>query len=234
MTTAGPGRPRLSKQRRPGGTAAAEILDAAAELFTTKGFASTSTRQIADAVGVRQASLYHHFATKDDILVALLEGTVSEALTLANRLVDRPEPAAVRLYALLLFDAGQLLSGRWNLGALYLLPELRTERFTRFREERRKLRTRYAHLSRLVRTDLAPHESGTAARDDDDVARCGLPFRIVETVINERSDAESTGDASDIVTATTIATAGLLVLGWAGVDDLHPQAEALLEQCREQ
>ncbi|MGW0043359.1 TetR/AcrR family transcriptional regulator [Rhodococcus sp. NPDC003348] len=233
MTNAGPGRPRLSKQRRPGRTAAAEILDAAAELFTTKGFASTSTRQIADAVGMRQASLYHHFATKDDILVALLEGTVSDALDVANRLADRPEPAAVRLYALLLFDAGQLLSGRWNLGALYLLPELRTERFTRFREERRKLRTRYAHLSRLVLTDLAPHESGIPAPGDDD-ARCGLPFRIVETVINERSDAETAATAGELVTATTVAAAGLRVLGWAAVDDLHPQAEALLERCREE
>ena len=72
VTNAGPGRPRLTARRRPGGTARAEILDAAAELFTTRGFAATSTRHIAEAVGMRQASLYNHFATKDDILVCLL------------------------------------------------------------------------------------------------------------------------------------------------------------------
>ena len=61
----GAGRPRLSTKKRPGDTAREEILDASAELFTTRGFTNTSTRVIAEAVGLRQASLYHHFATKD-------------------------------------------------------------------------------------------------------------------------------------------------------------------------
>lgn len=220
MTNAGPGRPRLTKQRRPGPTATAQILDAAAELFTTQGFSSTSTRKIADAVGVRQASLYHHFATKDDILVALLEGTVTTALAVADQLVDRPEPAAVRLYALLNFDAGQLLSGRWNLGALYLLPELRTERYAPFRDERQKLRDRYAQLARLVLDDLG-------IVDD---ARCGLPFRLVETVINERSDSEAgTGDSAPIG-ASTIAEAGLRMLGWTDIDAVRASAATLVLQ----
>ena len=218
VTNDGPGRPRLSKQRRPGGTAAAEILDAAAELFTTRGFASTSARQIAEAVGVRQASLYHHFATKDDILAALLENTVSGALAVADRLVERPEPASVRLYALLWFDAGQLLSGRWNLGALYLLPELRTDRFARFREERRTLQSRYAELAQSVLDELRV----------DDGARRRLPFRLVETVINERSDAEAAG--GEVLAPDAIATAGLRVLGLADTDEVRMPAERLLTE----
>ncbi|EME17510.1 TetR/AcrR family transcriptional regulator [Rhodococcus triatomae] len=216
MTNTGPGRPRLTKQRRPGPTAAAEILDAAAELFTTKGFSSTSTRQIADAVGVRQASLYHHFATKDDILAALLQGTVTGALAVADELIGRPEPAAVRLYTLLTVDAAQLVSVRWNLGALYLLPELRTDRFTPFRLERHRLRARYAELARLVLADLG----------EDDPARTGLPFRIVETVINERSDVESDGGL-DAAHAATVADAGLRVLGWVDVTALRAPATVL-------
>ncbi|MFX8316426.1 helix-turn-helix domain-containing protein, partial [Acinetobacter baumannii] len=62
------GRPRLHTQRRPGVTARDEILDAASELFTTLGYTGTSTRTIAESVGIRQASLYHYFTTKDDIL----------------------------------------------------------------------------------------------------------------------------------------------------------------------
>ena len=54
-------------------TARDEILDAAGELFTTLGYTGTSTRTIAEAVGIRQASLYHYFKTKDDILCALLQ-----------------------------------------------------------------------------------------------------------------------------------------------------------------
>lgn len=224
MTQTGPGRPRLTRQRRPGPTAAAEILDAAAELFTTHGFSTTSTRRIADAVGVRQASLYHHFATKDDILVALLEGTVTGALDFADRLVAGTEPPPVRLYALLLFDAGQLLSSRWNLGALYLLPELRTDRYADFRAERRTLRDRYAHLAGLVLDDLGVR----------DRQRRGLPFRIVETAINERSDADSGdtegGDTGTPVTPATIADAGLRVLGWFDVDPLREPAGRLVAE----
>src|ERR1700749_4660992 len=99
MTSDGRGRPRLEQSRRPGKTARDEILDAAAELFTSLGYASTSTRRIADAVGVRQASLYHHFATKDDILDALLCGTLDEALRLAGELLAQDGSAAQRLHA---------------------------------------------------------------------------------------------------------------------------------------
>src|SRR6478736_1724375 len=100
MTTTGAGRPRLSTRKRPGATARDEILDAAAELFTTRGFTGTSTRMIADAVGIRQASMYHHFATKDDILAALLLDTVAAPLACAEALRrDCPDPV-VRLYAL--------------------------------------------------------------------------------------------------------------------------------------
>lgn len=179
---AGRGRPRLERPRRPGLTAREEILDAAAELFTNHGYASTSTRRIADEVGVRQASLYHHFATKDDILDALLAGTVDEALQLGTELLDGAGPAAPRLHTLAVADAHQLCAGRWNLGALYLLPELRTDRFEPFRRRRAELRTVYRHLAEAVIAECAgPPEAAD------------LPFRLVESVINARSDdADST------------------------------------------
>lgn len=70
------GRPRKNSPRRRGSTAREEILDASAELFTTQGFATTSTHQIADAVGIRQASLYYHFPSKTEIFLTLLQSTV--------------------------------------------------------------------------------------------------------------------------------------------------------------
>src|SRR3954451_15655969 len=118
------GRPRLTTQRRPGTTARDEILDAAGELFTTLGYAGTSTRHIAETVGIRQASLYHYFKTKDDILCALLSQTVSPTLSFIPglRAARPPMSEAQQLHALAVFDGTQLLSGRWNLGALYPLP----------------------------------------------------------------------------------------------------------------
>ncbi len=48
------------------------ILDAALELFSEQGFAGTSMREIARAVGVRESALYHHFPSKDAIFKALI------------------------------------------------------------------------------------------------------------------------------------------------------------------
>lgn len=48
------------------------ILDAALGLFAEGGFAGTSMRQIARAVGVRESALYHHFESKAAIFEALV------------------------------------------------------------------------------------------------------------------------------------------------------------------
>ena len=47
------------------------ILDAALDLFIEKGFDKTSLREIAEQLGVTKAALYYHFASKEDILMAL-------------------------------------------------------------------------------------------------------------------------------------------------------------------
>ncbi|MGH7728774.1 MAG: TetR/AcrR family transcriptional regulator [Vulcanimicrobiaceae bacterium] len=44
------------------------LLDTAAKLFWTKGYASTTTRELAEVLGVRKASLYHHINNKEDLL----------------------------------------------------------------------------------------------------------------------------------------------------------------------
>jgi AcrR family transcriptional regulator len=201
MSGDGRGRPRVAQSRRPGRTAREEILDAAAELFTSQGYAATSTRAVADAVGMRQASLYHHFATKDDILDALLTGTVDVPLQLAEELLAAPDPAAQRLHTLAFSDTRQLCASRWNLGALYLLPELRVERFAGFRAHRDRLREIYRSLACEV------------------IAECGgppdadeLPFRMVESVINRRSD----DGACPPDTPWAIADGALRVVGWPG------------------
>ena len=50
-----------------------EILDAAEELFVTKGYDGTSTGDILDKVGIARGTLYYHFKSKEDILDALIE-----------------------------------------------------------------------------------------------------------------------------------------------------------------
>lgn len=48
------------------------ILDEAAHLFLTTGYAETTLRQLAAAVGIKAGSIYHHFASKDEIFEAIL------------------------------------------------------------------------------------------------------------------------------------------------------------------
>ncbi len=50
-----------------------EIVEAALELFAVNGYEATSISQLADAVGIRKASLYSHFAGKQDILDTVVE-----------------------------------------------------------------------------------------------------------------------------------------------------------------
>ena len=61
-----------SPRRRPRDRRRA-IISAAERLFARRGYARTSMKQLAAAVGVSDAALYNHFASKRDILDALYE-----------------------------------------------------------------------------------------------------------------------------------------------------------------
>ena len=56
-----------------------QILDAAAELFSRRGFAGTTTREIAAAVGTTETVLFRHFPTKQSLYAAILEHWVPVA-----------------------------------------------------------------------------------------------------------------------------------------------------------
>lgn len=51
-----------------------QILQAALELFSKHGFAGTTTKEIARISGVSEALVFRHFATKDELYNAILEG----------------------------------------------------------------------------------------------------------------------------------------------------------------
>ena len=55
-----------------------DILEAALDLFSVQGFEATSISQIAGAVGIRKASLYSHFESKQAILDALVEDVLQQ------------------------------------------------------------------------------------------------------------------------------------------------------------
>ena len=50
-----------------------KIMRIAVKLFSAKGYDKVSTREIAKAIGINSASIYHHFSSKDEILKSLYE-----------------------------------------------------------------------------------------------------------------------------------------------------------------
>jgi AcrR family transcriptional regulator len=174
---AGVGRPRASGAAANRPDARQAVLDAAGELFTGAGYAATTTRAIAERAGLRQASLYYHFPAKEDILAALLAGTVRPSLVLAARLVAGEAPAAVRLWALAYADIGLLGGARHNLGALYLLPEVGSPNLARFRAERAELKAAYGGLVAAAGVPAAAVPT-----------RTDLVFGLVESIAVIRRD----------------------------------------------
>ncbi|MFM1919593.1 MAG: Fatty acid metabolism regulator protein [Candidatus Hydrogenedentota bacterium] len=97
----GPGRPvdpaRRRQRRR-------EILDAAARVFSERGYASTDVAQIAAMAGLTKASVYHYFESKEALFFATVDaklGMIAQQMaSLADSVGDRLEGigAAVEAY----------------------------------------------------------------------------------------------------------------------------------------
>ncbi len=78
-----------------------DILNHASRLFLTYGIAGTSTRMIANAVGISQPSLYAHFATKEALTNALSARAFSVLEDLISKIRTADIPAAARLEAMI-------------------------------------------------------------------------------------------------------------------------------------
>jgi AcrR family transcriptional regulator len=89
-----------------------EILDAALDLFADRGFQGTSVRDIARAVGVNEATLYHYFPSKAAILDANLDVLLEERREVFAVADDPKVPLDEVLYALTMRALAQLHAPR--------------------------------------------------------------------------------------------------------------------------
>lgn len=76
-----------------------EVLDAAATVFADKGYLGASTRDIAERLGVRQASLYYYFSSKEAALAAICELGVRDFIEHLRNIIAGPGTAAEKLRA---------------------------------------------------------------------------------------------------------------------------------------
>ena len=74
------GRPRKTVDERDDGNRRRALIVGAAKLFRRKGFAATSTRDIAAAAGMQSGSPFYHFASKQALLFAVMEEGMRAAL----------------------------------------------------------------------------------------------------------------------------------------------------------
>jgi TetR/AcrR family transcriptional regulator, cholesterol catabolism regulator len=74
-----------------------DIIQAAAQIFTEKGFHAASMQDIADAVQLQKASLYHHVSSKQEILLAILDQTLDLLISQLTDILELDLPPEQRL-----------------------------------------------------------------------------------------------------------------------------------------
>jgi AcrR family transcriptional regulator len=94
------GRPRKTADALDEGNRRQELLRGAARLFRDKGFAATTTRDIAAAAGMRSGSPFYHFESKAALLFAVMEqgmraALLSQAQALQSALAQPASPEAL-------------------------------------------------------------------------------------------------------------------------------------------
>lgn len=74
-----------------------EILEAAAQIFGQKGFHAASMQDIAEAVNLQKASLYHHVSSKQEILLAILDQALDLLIEQIEAVTSQPLPPDEKL-----------------------------------------------------------------------------------------------------------------------------------------
>ncbi len=85
-------RPNNGKRTRRGPHTRQQILDASLRLFSERGFARTTVRDIARQAGITDAAIYYHFESKRELLDALVEerGFLNSLQNLERLTADLP------------------------------------------------------------------------------------------------------------------------------------------------
>src|SRR5437660_8456870 len=68
------------------------VLDAALAAFAEKGYHGTTTRQLAERCGLSVPGIYHHYASKQDILFDLMLVVIDELIERSRQAVASAEP----------------------------------------------------------------------------------------------------------------------------------------------
>ena len=84
-----------------------EILDAAEERFTRRGYLATSVAELIADTGIAKGTFYHHFASKDEVMHAVIERQVDRLAAMARSLAEQPGRSATERLGTLFTPAGR-------------------------------------------------------------------------------------------------------------------------------
>jgi AcrR family transcriptional regulator len=104
-----------------------DILEAAAQVFRQKGFHGASMQDIAEAVNLQKASLYHHVSSKQEILLALLDRALELLLERISTISNQSIPADEKLQQMIRSYL-QILAENTDLSAVLLFEHRSLER----------------------------------------------------------------------------------------------------------
>ncbi|MDH6198819.1 AcrR family transcriptional regulator [Mycobacterium frederiksbergense] len=110
------------------------ILLAASILFAQRGYFGTSTRDIAEAVQIRQPSLFHHFQAKHEIFRALIELDLGPSIDRMNERLNEQSSWAEKLHLAIACDVRESLSQPFDARGLYQDAVLALDDFVAERE----------------------------------------------------------------------------------------------------
>lgn len=112
------------------------ILEAAARIFSEKGYHATSMQDIADAVNLQKASIYHHFSSKQEILLDILDYALDLINSRLELVLSQPLSPDEKLHQAMV-SYFQTIAENQNLSAVLLLelraldPELKARQASR-------------------------------------------------------------------------------------------------------
>ncbi len=87
----------MKAKRRSAEETRDRLLDHALTLFSERGYAATGIRDIIEAAGVTQPTLYYHFADKQTLFCALIERYYGESQQRLEAIVESQESCVLRL-----------------------------------------------------------------------------------------------------------------------------------------
>lgn len=84
--------------RTSGAERRTQFIQAAQQLFFTNGYEATSVNDIINAVGVSKGAFYHHFDSKEAILVAVVSAMVTQTTALIQPILDDSQLSAIEKF----------------------------------------------------------------------------------------------------------------------------------------